>query len=144
MEHILIQCSFSQQIWWAVLQRLGFASITPGLSTIQDWWLQLRVLLPANKQKRFDSLFALIAWQLRKERNARVFHGVESQPSELLQRIKKEGEDWITAGAIWKERNARVFRGVESQPSELLQRIKKEREDWITAGAKKLGCLFSE
>ncbi|KAF8772420.1 hypothetical protein HU200_005781 [Digitaria exilis] len=52
-----------------------------------------------SKQKGFDSLFAIVSWQLWKERNAWVFRGAESQPAELLRRIQKEGEDWISAGA---------------------------------------------
>lgn len=99
MEHILVRCSYSQQIWWYVLQRLGFTSVVPGSDTLQDWWLQLRDQLPNSKRKGFDSLFALVAWQLWKERNGRVFRGEESQPSELIQKIKREGDDWISAGA---------------------------------------------
>ncbi|KAF8704861.1 hypothetical protein HU200_031100 [Digitaria exilis] len=49
--------------------------------------------MPSSKKKGFDSLFALVSWQLWKERNARVFRGAESQPAELLRRIQKEGED---------------------------------------------------
>lgn len=99
MEHILIRCSYSQQIWWFLLQRLGFATIHPGAGVIQDWWATLRVQLPGGKRKGFDTLFALISWQLWKERNARVFRGIETQLTALLQRIKKEGDDWIAAGA---------------------------------------------
>jgi hypothetical protein len=33
------------------------------------------------------------------ERNARVFRGVERQPSALLPSIKLEGDDWISVGA---------------------------------------------
>lgn len=53
MEHILIRCSFSQQIWWQILQRLGFNSITPGTDTLQEWWMQLRGQLSRPKRKRF-------------------------------------------------------------------------------------------
>ena len=47
----------------------------------------------------FDSLFALIAWQLWKEPNARTFCGVALQPSMALRLIQLEGENWIAAGA---------------------------------------------
>lgn len=82
MEHILIQCSFSLQIWWQILRLLGFARIVPGSATIQEWWSQLRGQLPGAQCKGFDSLFVLIAWQLWKERNALVFRTMESQPAE--------------------------------------------------------------
>ncbi|KAF8663290.1 hypothetical protein HU200_055900 [Digitaria exilis] len=60
-EHILIQCSYSIQIWWSILQRLGYPSVTPGTSSVQDWWLHLRGQLLSSKRQGFDSLFALIA-----------------------------------------------------------------------------------
>lgn len=99
MEHILIRCSYSQQIWWTILQRLGLGALPPGEGSLQDWWLRLRAQLPGGKRKGFDTLFALVTWQLWKERNARVFRDAVSLPAELLQRIKKEGDEWIMAGA---------------------------------------------
>ncbi|KAF8689653.1 hypothetical protein HU200_041714 [Digitaria exilis] len=44
----------------------------------------LRSQIPHTKRKGFDSLFALIAWQLWKERNARLFRGSESTLMELM------------------------------------------------------------
>lgn len=99
MEHMITQCSFSLQVWWFVLQKLGFTTMTPGQGNIQDWWIHLRNQLQGTKKKRFDSLFALISWQIWKERNARLFRGAESTMMELMLRIKKEGDEWIAAGA---------------------------------------------
>ena len=45
------------------------------------------------------SPFGLIAWQLWKEHNARIFRGVALQPSMVLRLIQLEGENWIAAGA---------------------------------------------
>lgn len=95
MEPILTQCTFTLQVWWTVLQKLGFTVISPGQGTIQDWWIQLQ----GTKRKGFDSLFALISWQIWKERNARLFRGAESTLLELMLRIKKEGDEWVAAGA---------------------------------------------
>lgn len=99
MEHMLVRCSYSLQIWWPLLQQLDFTTINPGTGTLQDWWMLLRAQLAGGKRKGFDSLFALTSWQIWKERNARVFRGAESQSTEVLCRIKREGQDWIAAGA---------------------------------------------
>ena len=82
------------------MQKVGFQDITPqaGMS-LSDWWLHLRLQLRKDKRKGFDSLFASIAWQLWKERNARTFRGVALQPSMVLRLIQLEGENWIAAGA---------------------------------------------
>lgn len=40
--------------------------------TVQEWWFHLRSQLPGAKRKGFDTLFTLVAWQLWKERNARL------------------------------------------------------------------------
>ncbi|CAL5041675.1 unnamed protein product [Urochloa decumbens] len=99
IEHILVRCSYAQQIWWLILQHLGFVVLIPGNGSIQEWWHQLRNQLLSHKRKGFDSLFALITWQLWKERNARLFRDAVSTPLQLLGRIKREGDDWIAAGA---------------------------------------------
>lgn len=61
--------------------------------------MRLRRLLPATKQRGFDSLFALAAWHIWKERNARLFRGKEEQVQQLLMVIKQEADLWIQAGA---------------------------------------------
>ncbi|RLN23390.1 hypothetical protein C2845_PM07G26090 [Panicum miliaceum] len=64
----------------------------------QDWWARLRAFLPPTKRKGFDSLFSLIAWELWKERNARVFHNAAAPVPQLVQTIRHFGEQWVLAG----------------------------------------------
>jgi hypothetical protein len=40
----------------------------------------------------------LVTWEVWKERNRRTFDGICLSLSQLLQRIKDEGEEWIGAG----------------------------------------------
>jgi hypothetical protein len=49
--------------------------------------------------KGFRTAITLISWEIWTERNARVFNNKFSLPTELMQRIKDEGKDWILAGA---------------------------------------------
>jgi predicted negative regulator of RcsB-dependent stress response len=46
-----------------------------------------------------DFLFALVSWQLWKERNAHCFREASSSLADLLQIIKAEADNWIQAGA---------------------------------------------
>jgi hypothetical protein len=41
----------------------------------------------------------LITWEIRKERNERVFNNKSSLPSVVMHKIREEGKDWILAGA---------------------------------------------
>ena len=45
------------------------------------------------------SAITLIAWELWKERNERVFNNKAIMPSALMQKIKDESKNWILAGA---------------------------------------------
>ena len=49
--------------------------------------------------KGFDTLFALTAWEIWKERNARTFQRKEQSSTSLLLKIKEEVRAWSLAGA---------------------------------------------
>ncbi|RLM53052.1 hypothetical protein C2845_PMPSC006798 [Panicum miliaceum] len=55
-------------------------------------WIQLRQQCLDSKRKGFDSLFALVSWQIWKERNARVFRQAEASVLQLLAHIKRDTE----------------------------------------------------
>lgn len=46
-----------------------------------------------------DSLFALTAWELWKERNARLFRGKSKPIGDFLQAVKAQADLWLAAGA---------------------------------------------
>jgi len=99
-EHMLFQCSFSLQVWWEILQHLGFTVLAPEQDmSLADWWWHLRQQLPGYKRKGFDTLFSLITWHLWKERNARVFRGAAAGVNLVIHMIRQEGLWWIDAGA---------------------------------------------
>lgn len=98
-DHLLVMCSFTRQVWSAILTYLQIQHIPVGHQTLPEWWTQLRQLLPAAKRHGFDRLFALVSWHIWKERNARVFRNEEEQLQQLLTTIKFEADLWITAGA---------------------------------------------
>nr|TKW04329.1 hypothetical protein SEVIR_7G101700v2 [Setaria viridis] len=75
-------------------KKLGAVNIAlGGIRSLQCWWMHLKGQLPGIKRKGFDTRFALITWQLWKERN------VETQLALPLRMIKQEGDNWIVAGA---------------------------------------------
>jgi hypothetical protein len=48
IQHILISCVFSRNIWWQILSRVGLQLVSPGLevSMFQDWWSVAEGLVP--------------------------------------------------------------------------------------------------
>jgi hypothetical protein len=60
------------------------------------WWRRLRSMFSDQQRAGFDSLFALVSWQLR---NARCFRKAASSVTDLLQIIRAQADLWIEAGA---------------------------------------------
>jgi hypothetical protein len=73
--------------------------LPPASTTVWSWWRRMRVGLQSSQRKGLDSLFALVSWQLWKERNARCFRESASPVTELMQVIKAQAEMWVQAGA---------------------------------------------
>jgi hypothetical protein len=47
-----------------------------------------------------DSLFALVSWEIWKERNVRCFRQAANSLPQLLQIIKAQADLWAQAGAV--------------------------------------------
>ena len=99
--HILFECRYSRRIWQAAASWLSCPSLVQdigaGRPTVLDYWKAAAKSTTAHP-KGLKSAITLIAWEIWKERNARVFNNTFSMPSTLIQKIKDEGKDWILAG----------------------------------------------
>jgi hypothetical protein len=98
IDHIIAACPFTRELWHHILQALGL-QLPEGTASTLTWWRRLRALASGQRWKGLDSLFALVSWQVWKERNARCFRDASSTVVELLQLIKLEADWWIEAGA---------------------------------------------
>jgi hypothetical protein len=99
MNHILLGCPFSREVWEAWLRKLHLQYIV----VVQDepaipWWLRSRKALPKQLRSGFDSLFFLIGWSIWKERNAKTFDGVSTLAARLEVSIQEEADAWCMAG----------------------------------------------
>ena len=99
LDHLLLGCIFSRELWSAVLRKLHLDhAISVSYDNIFVWWLRERKSVPKIARSGFDSLFFLISWSIWKESNARTFGGPSTQPANLLPRIVEEAQEWSLAG----------------------------------------------
>ncbi|XP_071680109.1 uncharacterized protein [Lolium perenne] len=100
--HLLFECRFSKRIWNAAASWLSCPDLIRNIGTgrpkVLDYW-QAIARTPTSSTKGLRTAIVLIAWEIWKERNERVFNNKSSLPSEIMLRIRDEGKDWILAGA---------------------------------------------
>ncbi|WVZ50907.1 hypothetical protein U9M48_002113, partial [Paspalum notatum var. saurae] len=101
LQHILIGCVFSRQIWALILQSLQLADITPTMadSGFFSWWAPSVKSVPKNIRKGLSTLCILVAWEIWKFRNLCVLEGLQPNVQLLLHRIGSEGIFWCAARA---------------------------------------------
>lgn len=99
MDHILLGCAYSREVWSICFRRLGWTHLVPPADApVMEWWTSCRKLVPKATRRGFDSTFFLIGWLLWKERNARTFQAISTAPTRLASLIKDEFEMWCRAG----------------------------------------------
>jgi len=99
MEHILLGCCFSREVWDHWLRKLHLQEvIVVQEEPVMQWWLRCRKLVPKAARRGFDSLFFLIGWLIWKERNTRTFGRDTTSPVGLQVVIQEEIHAWCLAG----------------------------------------------
>ena len=75
IDHLLVACPKSCQLWWFALRAIGLSDILPFNEPSFLLWLCDKRMKVAKAQRRgFDTVAALIAWTIWKEWNNRVFN----------------------------------------------------------------------
>jgi hypothetical protein len=68
-------------------------------SSVLGWWQRVRELWPPGARKGVDSLFALVTWEVWKERNARCFRSEASSVDAVVSSALGVASEWVRAGA---------------------------------------------
>jgi hypothetical protein len=65
-------------------------------STLEEWWLESRRRVSKPDKRKYDSMIALVARSLWKQRNSRVFNNarLQSSPDQLVEAIGEELRLW--------------------------------------------------
>ena len=101
IQHILIRCVFSREVWTLIFQKLGLLALAPqpGSSSFIRWWCRFRKAVPKELRKGLNSLIILVAWEIWKHRNSCVFDNSRPSVEEVLKAVNVEGGLWCLAGA---------------------------------------------
>ncbi|WVZ65092.1 hypothetical protein U9M48_014513 [Paspalum notatum var. saurae] len=101
IEHLMIKCSFVQEVWFKVFNALGWVQRLPPLHlSFADWWLQERKRFDKLSRRGFDALVLLVIWVVWKERNDRIFRRRASMPRVVVEKIVEEARLWSFAGVV--------------------------------------------
>lgn len=101
IDHLLLRCSFSRQIWhqclrWASKQQLAPSSDDLKFSV---WWRRAAMRVDRESRKGINTLVQLVTWCSWKHQNRCLFDGASPSVQQLLEQIRKEARLWVLAGA---------------------------------------------
>ncbi|KAF2913727.1 hypothetical protein DAI22_10g108000 [Oryza sativa Japonica Group] len=90
-------------IWETVATKLGIPQLRPlnwpRTTSLEDWWIQTIHAMNKDKRSGVKSILILLSWEIWKERNSRVFQGIEASPQTITNRISDEIWLWRACGA---------------------------------------------
>jgi hypothetical protein len=101
INHLLVQCVFSREIWFKVLRRCGWHGVAPAQGHLfAVWWTTSRKRVPKGQHKAFDSLVVETSWAIWTQRNDRTFGRAALLPSRMVEVIFESIENWCRVGII--------------------------------------------
>jgi hypothetical protein len=98
---LLLQCIFSRQVWFSILQGLNLQVLAPQPDecSFDDWWDKVSSRADGVVKKGLNSIVILVACSLWNHRNRCVFDGLQPSLNGILSSIREELQLWGIAGA---------------------------------------------
>ncbi|CAM0952359.1 unnamed protein product [Alopecurus aequalis] len=101
IEHLLVTCSFSRQIWFQVLLSLGRPKLAPSASSsLLEWWPMVVEGWTSLQSPKIKALALLVLRSIWLERNNRVFKGKVRAVRVLLDSLMEEADKWKVVGFL--------------------------------------------
>jgi hypothetical protein len=100
--HLFVHCRFSHQVWISFREwtNANFPVPSNTFRSTEDWWTQVRKMVPKEPRHDFDTVAILVHWRIWKERNARIFRQECNPPSRVLELIIEDLRTWRAAGCV--------------------------------------------
>uniref|UniRef100_A0A453BKJ8 Reverse transcriptase zinc-binding domain-containing protein n=1 Tax=Aegilops tauschii subsp. strangulata TaxID=200361 RepID=A0A453BKJ8_AEGTS len=84
MDHLLLRCPFSRQVWHDIIAWLRMPCTPPRHEpSLLDWWHTARQGTPQSMRKGLASMALLTPWMIWKHRNSCVFEGALPSAQDL-------------------------------------------------------------
>lgn len=90
--HLAKDCIFTKSCWSWLSSWYNLSSL-PKLdqcSSVYGWWRKCRLKVEKTARKEFDGLCIYFWWEIWKERNRRIFHGLEKSEREVANFVKED------------------------------------------------------
>jgi hypothetical protein len=90
--HLAKDCIFTKSCWSWLSSWYNLSSL-PKLdqcSSVYGWWRKCRLKVEKTARKEFDGLCIYFWWEIWKERNRRIFHGLEKREREVANFVKED------------------------------------------------------
>ena len=101
IDHLLVSCVFTRQLWFSILQIFGLQVVAPQLNDLFfiDWWAGASSKFSGHVRKGLNSIIILGAWLVWKHRNYYVFDGGAPNLSRVMTAFREEVQQWYVGGA---------------------------------------------
>jgi hypothetical protein len=101
IQHILVGCVFSKEVWFRVLSMAGLqrCTLTSGAQNFQEWWQAAERMVPKQMRDGLNLLISLMLWHLWKHCNACVFDRISPSVPRIILDINSEAALWCMADA---------------------------------------------
>lgn len=97
--HILLDCSFTREVWDVVCSALGRPEWVPQSNEQLNEWCAARTG-SCRPAKNARAVLILTMWSLWKHRNAIVFDEVAPSKMLVISAIESEARSWSAAGLL--------------------------------------------
>lgn len=104
INNLLVACPESWQWWWFVLRAIRLPNFLPfNEASFHLWLCDNRMKVDKAHRRGFDTIAALVAWMIWKERNNRVFNQHHKPWVEVAKGMAADAELWCLTNAVMTE-----------------------------------------